>query len=289
MPESTIKVNSLSFTALMDGPPEGELVILLHGFPENSRQWAAHVAALAEAGFLAVAVDQRGYSPGARPADVTAYRMPYLVRDVLDVADALGADRFHLVGHDWGGSVAWCTAFASPGRIATLTSFSTPHPRAFADAVREGSQAVPDYHRTFTPDGAEAMLRNGLAWIRNALGSAVPVDHVQEYVTRLSDPGALRAALSWFAAKDPADVAIGPVEVPSLYVWSDGDPVVRRRTAELTAKWVTGPYQFVALEGTGHWISEEAPEATARLVVEHVRRHRPASCRTPTPPQPATG
>ncbi|WP_228637822.1 alpha/beta fold hydrolase [Microtetraspora sp. AC03309] len=255
----------------MDGPPDGEPVILLHGFPENSRQWTAHVAALAEAGYRAVAVDQRGYSPGARPAEVEAYRMPHLVQDVLNVADALGADRFHLVGHDWGGSVAWCTAFTSPERVATLTSFSTPHPRAFADAVREGAQAVPDYHRTFTPDGAEAMLRDDLTWIRDALGSAIPAEHVQEYVRRLSHPEALKAVLSWFAAKDPADVAIGPIGVPSLYVWSDGDPVVRRRTADLTAKWVTSPYRFVALEGIGHWISEEAPELTSRLVVEHVR------------------
>ncbi|MCC5574835.1 alpha/beta hydrolase [Microtetraspora sp. AC03309] len=271
MPESTIKVGSLSFDALVDGPPDGEPVILLHGFPENSRQWTAHVAALAEAGYRAVAVDQRGYSPGARPAEVEAYRMPHLVQDVLNVADALGADRFHLVGHDWGGSVAWCTAFTSPERVATLTSFSTPHPRAFADAVREGAQAVPDYHRTFTPDGAEAMLRDDLTWIRDALGSAIPAEHVQEYVRRLSHPEALKAVLSWFAAKDPADVAIGPIGVPSLYVWSDGDPVVRRRTADLTAKWVTSPYRFVALEGIGHWISEEAPELTSRLVVEHVR------------------
>ncbi|GAA2207389.1 alpha/beta hydrolase [Nonomuraea monospora] len=273
MPESTIKAGSLTFDALVDGPPDGELVILLHGFPESSRQWTAHVAELAAAGCRAVAFDQRGYSPGARPAEVAAYRMPHLVQDVLDVADALGADRFHLAGHDWGGSVAWCTAFAHPARVATLTSFSTPHPRAFADAVREGAQPVPGYHRTFAPEGAEAMLRDNLAWIRDSLGSAIPAGHAQEYLARLSRPEALRAALSWFAAKDPADVAIGPVSAPSLYVWSDGDPVVRRRTAELTAKWVTGPYQFVALEGVGHWISEEAPESTALLMAEHVRRY----------------
>ncbi|MEV4752898.1 alpha/beta hydrolase [Streptosporangium sp. NPDC049248] len=273
MPESKINAGSLSFDALVDGPPDGDLVILLHGFPESSRQWATHVVALAEAGFRAVAFDQRGYSPGARPAAVTAYRMPHLVQDVLDVADALGADRFHLVGHDWGGSVAWCTAFANPKRVVTLTSFSTPHPRAFADAVREGAQPVPGYHRTFAPEGAEAMLRDNLAWIRGSLGSAVPADHAREYLGRLSRPEALRAALSWFAAKDPADVAIGAVEVPSLLLWSDGDPVVRRHTAELTAKWVTGPYQFVALEGIGHWISEEAPEPTAQLMTEHIRRY----------------
>ncbi|MGW4799241.1 alpha/beta fold hydrolase [Nonomuraea sp. NPDC004297] len=110
MPEFRIEVGSRSFDALVDGPPDGELVILLHGFPESSRQWTAHVAELAAAGCRAVAFDQRGYSPGARPAEVAAYRMPHLVQDVLDVADTLGADRFHLVGHDWGGSVAWCTA-----------------------------------------------------------------------------------------------------------------------------------------------------------------------------------
>ena len=269
----TIDVGTLRFDALVDGPAEGNTVLLLHGFPEDSRQWTAQIAALAGAGYRAVAFDQRGYSPGARPVEVSAYRMPHLVQDVLDIADALGADRFHLVGHDWGGSVAWCTAFQHPERVATLTSFSSPHPRAFTDAIQEKSQQVPGYHQAFAPDQAEKMLADDLAWIREQLGSAVPEEHRRAYLRRLGQVDALRAALSWFAAKDPADVAIGPVTVPSLYLWSDGDPVVRRRTAELTERWVTGAYRLERLVGIGHWISEEAAETSSRLLVEHLNRH----------------
>src|SRR5207244_639881 len=101
-----------------------ELVLLLHGFPQTSFSWRNQLVALAVAGYRAVAPDQRGYSPGARPADVGEYRVERLVGDVLGFADALGVERFHLVGHDWGGAVAWQVAGRHPERLLTLTSLS---------------------------------------------------------------------------------------------------------------------------------------------------------------------
>src|SRR5919109_4099069 len=123
------------------GPPAGELVVLLHGFPQTSACWTPLLESLAAAGYRAVAPDQRGYSPRARPATVAAYRLPELVADVLAMADRLGTERIHLVGHDWGGVVAWRLAGQHPERVATLTALSTPHPRAFARAL-VGVQAL---------------------------------------------------------------------------------------------------------------------------------------------------
>jgi pimeloyl-ACP methyl ester carboxylesterase len=108
------------------GPPTGELVMLLHGFPQTCACWTPLLETLAAAGYRAVAPDQRGYSSTARPTTVTAYRMPELVADVAAIADRLGAATFHLVGHDWGGVVAWRLTGQHPERVATLTAVSTP-------------------------------------------------------------------------------------------------------------------------------------------------------------------
>ncbi|MGH9182018.1 MAG: alpha/beta fold hydrolase, partial [Acidimicrobiales bacterium] len=129
----------LVFDALAAGPDDGPLVLLLHGFPQSSGEWRSQLAALAGQGYRAVAPDQRGYSPGARPDGVDAYRMPLLVGDVLAMADELGAGRFHLVGHDWGAAVAWYTAAAHPDRLLSLTAVSVPHPMAFAKALASPS------------------------------------------------------------------------------------------------------------------------------------------------------
>src|SRR3954470_4520322 len=128
------------FTASVAGPPDGDLVVLLHGFPQSRHSWRDQVPALGAAGYRAVTPDGRGYSPGFRPdpsgdGGLEAYSLPRLVADVLDIAGA-GAGRFHLVGHDWGGQVAWCVAAAFPDRLASLTILSRPHPAAFAKAIR---------------------------------------------------------------------------------------------------------------------------------------------------------
>ena len=119
-----LAVGDLVFDARAEGPADGELVLLLHGFPQTSLSWRHQLGALAAAGYRAVAPDQRGYSPGARPADVAEYRIERLVGDVLGFADALGVERFHLVGHDWGGAVAWQVAGRHPERLRTVTSLS---------------------------------------------------------------------------------------------------------------------------------------------------------------------
>ena len=141
MADSTgIKTRSgLTFTADVAGPADGPLVLLLHGFPESRHSWRAALPALAAAGYRAVAPDQRGYSPGARPdpADLSNYAFDKLVNDAIEIAAAAGYEgkRFHLVGHDWGGQVSWGVADAHPERLASLTILSRPHPKSFRRAL----------------------------------------------------------------------------------------------------------------------------------------------------------
>lgn len=280
----TLSVGPYSFDAWSDGPTEGEPVLLLHGFPESGRTWRLVQPALAAAGYRSVAPDLRGYSPGARPADVGEYTMEKLVGDVLGLADALGWKTFHLVGHDWGGAVAWQTAGRHPERIRTLTAVSTPHPGAFAAAKKapvgedgDDQEAKSSYIQTFRTEGAEELfLADDSAVFKAVLsGSGLGDDDVEHYVARFDSVEAVAGPLAWYRAADPADAdGLGPITTPTLYVWSTEDIALGRTAAELTAQHVDGPYTFEVLEGVSHWIPEMAADALAGHLVEHLSHHR---------------
>ena len=283
-----LTVGGLTFRARSAGPEDGPVVLLLHGFPQTSRCWAAQLAALAEAGHRAVAVDQRGYSPGARPDDPAAYAMPHLVDDVLGIVDALGAAAVDLVGHDFGGSVAWTVAGHHPDRVRTLTVASTPHPLAFVRAYQAavGASAGSSdqnrrsgYMRAFreAPRGEiEAqLLADGGAGLR-LVYAGLPEASVEAYVRDLGEPGALVAAVDWYRAMSArASAAVPPCRVPTLYVWSDGDPAIGRDAAVATGEHVTGPYRFEVLEGVGHWIPELAADRFTGLLLDHLASRNP--------------
>ncbi|BDZ46846.1 alpha/beta fold hydrolase [Naasia aerilata] len=132
----------LTFDVTDRGPLEGPVTLLLHGFPASRRSWDAVAPILADAGMRTLAFDQRGYARDARPRGVGAYRPRELVRDAVALADAAGARRFSVVGHDMGGVVAWWLAMAAPRRVERVAVVSTPHPRAFARALVSSDQAI---------------------------------------------------------------------------------------------------------------------------------------------------
>jgi pimeloyl-ACP methyl ester carboxylesterase len=270
-----LPVRGMVFDARAAGPAGGELVLLLHGFPQTSWAWRHQLTALGDAGFRAVAPDQRGYSPRARPAGVDAYRTEELVADVLAFADALGGERFHLVGHDWGGGVAWQVAGRHGHRLRSVTSVSTPHPLAFRRSILDGEQRERSgYMLAFRePDAAERFLADDATVLR-ALYEVSGLDPVDaaEYVRVLTEPGALDAGLNWYRAADLGLVdGLGPIEVPTLYVWSTNDAALGREAAEATAGCVDGPYRFAVLEGVSHWIPEARPAELSLLLLDHLR------------------
>lgn len=272
-------VGRLIFDAVADGPVDGEPVLLLHGFPESSRTWNAVQPALADAGYRVVAPDLRGYSPRARPPEPEAYSMRTLVGDVTDLADTMGWDTFHLVGHDWGGAVAWHTAGHRPERLLTVSVISTPHPAAFNAAKQAGPSADGDdqkeksaYMHLFREEGTEQLLLadDSAAFRLGMVAAGLDPESVDHYATRLGTPEAMVGALNWYRGADPTDsVGLGPITTPTLYIWSTEDVALGRLAAEGTAAHVDGPYQFVVLDGVSHWIPEQAPE----VVVEHLLAH----------------
>ena len=275
MRRTEITAGGLTFDARVAGPAGGPVVLLLHGFPESSRSWNAQLDALAQAGYRAVAFDQRGYSPGARPAGVEAYRLGELVADAVAVIDSLGVARVDVVGHDWGGAVAWHMAAGHPERVRSLAVVSTPHPAAFRAALAEseGDQAQRSWYMTWfqTPEEPERVfLENDAAALRG-IYSGLPQDAVEEYVALFRQPGALTAAINWYRAAGP-DLTreTGPITMPTLYVWSTDDIALGREAAEATAGHVQGPYRFEVLEGVSHWIPEEVPDTLNGLLLEHL-------------------
>lgn len=276
MTELSISTAAGVFDAVAAGPPEGRPVLLLHGFPQTASAWQHQIEALAAQGHRVVAPDQRGYSPGVRPKQPEDYRMGLLVDDVVAIADELGWPTFDLVGHDWGGAVAWWTADAHPDRLRTLTVVSTPHPGALAAALRtdEDQRARSQYTLAWreTPATEERMLADDARQLRALYAGKVPEPSVDAYVRHLSEPGALTAALNWYRAGRP-DRAIGTVDVPTLYVWSTQDIAFGPVAAHETRQWAVGPYRFETLEGVSHWIPEEAPEPLNRLLLEHLKQN----------------
>jgi pimeloyl-ACP methyl ester carboxylesterase len=272
----------LVFDALVAGATDAPLVLLLHGFSESLHMWRAQVPALAAAGYRAVAPSQRGYSPGARPdpADTENYQFDRLLADAIDLAAACGhaGRRFHLVGHDWGGSIAWGLADRYPQRLASLTVLSRPHPNAFnrALAMPDGDQAHRSrHHKAFLePDAGARLLADGARRLRKRLArSGVPAAAIEEHLCVLGNEAAMEAALAWYRARGAIRTPLGTIKVPTLYVWGDADDTVGRAAAEGTRDFVSGPYRFEMLPGIGHFVADQAPERLNALLLAHLAAH----------------
>jgi pimeloyl-ACP methyl ester carboxylesterase len=276
-----ISVGGLTFTVAVAGPADGPPALLLHGFPETRHMWRHQLDALALEGFLAVAPDQRGYSARARPDGTEAYATEHLVADALGLMDALGAPRFDLVGHDWGGQLAWLIAAHHPKRVRSLGVLSRPHPAAFARAMAEdNAQAERSrHHRAFREVGAVARMREAkLKPLREAiLAQGVPAADATIYLETLMQPGGIEGAMAWYRASGVAAADTPAVAAPTLYVWGEDDATVGRRAAEWTAAYVTGPYRFVAMAGAGHFLVDQFPDRISALIIDHLRERTATS------------
>jgi pimeloyl-ACP methyl ester carboxylesterase len=266
-----MEIGGLGFDVRQGGPDGGPAVLLLHGFPENSAMWDGVVPALHAAGLRTVAPDQRGYSPGARPADVADYSITHVVADAVGLLDALGLDTVHVLGHDWGAVVGWHLAARHPDRVATLTAVSVPHPVAHAEALRtdpeqqERSRYIAVFRR---PDAEELLLADDARRLRRML-QPLPAATVDAFVAPLSE--GLTGPLNWYRAMSRADLdGLGPITVPTTYVWGTEDLAVSRVAAEGCAALVTADYRFVELPGVGHWVPELEPDTVAREALARI-------------------
>jgi len=263
----------------------GEPVVLLHGFPESSRSWRHQLPALAEAGFHAVAPDLRGYGHSDRPREVGAYALPRLVGDLGGLIAALGYESAHVVGHDWGGSIAWAAAARIPERIRSLTIINSPHPVASAEARRFPEQQRRSWYMLlFQFRGvAEAWLAaDDFANLRRfVFDTAAPGTFSEEereaFVAPLREEGALEAALAYYRANIPPESwlrpppDLPPIAVPTLIIWGEADAYMSPLLLERSVAKVTGPLRVERLPGVSHWVQLEAPDEVNRRLVAFLR------------------
>lgn len=266
----TVEANGLRFA--IDEAGEGDDVALfLHGFPESRHCWRHQLPAVAGRGWRAVAVDMRGYGGSSRPETRAAYRIEYLIEDVAALFDALGARRRLLIGHDWGGIIAWAAAIRRACPLDGLIILNAPYPTVFAKVMRRSwRQRLRSWYvlfftlpwlpeRVMTADHA---LMVGQALRRSASRPDVfPAETLAHYRDNAAQPGAMTAMLNYYRANlDIGAMAKGPgVDAPTLLLWGEHDHA-------LGAELVPGTESFVPdlavrmLPGVSHWISEEAPQ-----------------------------
>jgi pimeloyl-ACP methyl ester carboxylesterase len=271
-----VQANGLRFRTMVDGPPGGEMAILLHGFPEGAESWSKQVDALARAGVLAVAPDMRGYGLTDAPPRVEDYAMDTLMEDVAALIAAFGREGAHVAGHDWGALVAWSFAAAHPEMTRTLTVLSVGHPAAVMqariddDEQREASR----YIGLFVQEGkAEQVLaENDYRRLREMFGNTVGATG-EHFIRSVARPGRLTAGLNYYRANFlPAEAWAAravdlKVSAPTVLMWGDQDPFLRRLQAEKTAEYMSVEYRLEVLEGAGHWLQFDRPvEVGATLV-----------------------
>jgi pimeloyl-ACP methyl ester carboxylesterase len=268
-----ISLRDLTFDVFVDGPSDGPAVLLLHGFPQNAAEWRRVSPTLHAAGVQTIALNQRGYSPGARPPAVDAYAIGECVADAVALLDDLEMESAHVVGHDWGAVVAWRLAGEHPDRVRSLTAVSVPHPTAYGDAVAHDAdqQQRSSYIKLFRqPDKAEdLLLENGGARMRSMFAGCPP-ELIGDYVDPMLDRAMLTGALNWYRAMSPENLAGPEVGVPTTYMWGDDDLAVGTTAAHACGRYVTGDYRFAPLTGVGHWVPDEVPAATAELILERI-------------------
>lgn len=266
---ASFKHDHLIFGVHDQGPRAGSAVVLLHGFPQDASAWDDVIPALHEAGLRTLTFDQRGYGPSNTPTAVNAYGMRELAGDVIALLDAAGVESAHVVGHDWGGAVAWHLAGMSP-RLLSVTVLSTPHPGALAWSFTHSTQALSSYYMALfqLPKLPERYLSSRLRGVY--LRSGLPKSHAERYAERFTDPAALTGPMNWYRAALRHRSATRRSRVPTTYIWGRSDFALGAAAAQRTAEFVLSDYRFLDVDG-GHWLPETHAALVADEIVHRVR------------------
>ncbi|MGB6125208.1 MAG: alpha/beta fold hydrolase [Gordonia sp. (in: high G+C Gram-positive bacteria)] len=250
-------------------------VVLLHGFPQTSHSWRLVTPILNQRGYRTIAPDQRGYSPQARPRGRFAYRISELVSDIESLIIQSDAGKVHLVGHDWGGQVAWALAATRPDLVETLTSISVPHPAAFVASIKQSDQlrrswymgafqlpALPEWMAQVRPQMFEKMLTD------TGMDAAMIADTYERVINTES----LTGGINWYRGLPFANPKKTGrrITVPTSHVWGAGDGALTRRGAELTGNYVNADYRLHILEHASHWIPDQNASELAEIILDRI-------------------
>lgn len=273
-----VKTNGIQLHVLKAGPLDGPLVILLHGFPEFSYAWRYQIPALANAGFQVWAPDQRGYNLSDKPKGIESYTLDELAKDLVGLIDASGHDQAYIVGHDWGGIVAWYTAEKYPERIKKMVILNAPHRKIMSDNLRNNpsQQAKSKYIYKFqTPWLPELRMKlQNYKSLKKALqvsskpGSFSENDF-RKYQEAWSRPKAYHSMINWYRAlmQKPLlnDNLSKKIEVPILLIWGEQDRYLGREMAQPSVD-LCEEGRLIVIKDAGHWILYEKTEEVNRFI-----------------------
>lgn len=271
---TTFSRGGLVFDVIDQGPRDGEVVVLLHGWPQLNTCWNEVMDHLNASGYRTIAPNQRGFAMGARPKGRYAYRMSQLVADIDALIGEIGRP-VHLVGHDWGAAIAWATAMEHPEKVSTLTAISVPHPAAFIKAMPRGQIKDSWYMAAFNVPGLPERILGDPERARFALQvkAKMPAAAFEAYLRDFAAvPERMRTCFGYYRALPFSNLkSLRQVTVPTTYIWSDDDVALSRVGAEMCGDYVTGDYRFEIVSGASHWLPDEQPKDVARLIEERIR------------------
>ncbi len=271
-----INTNGITLHTASAGPEDGPLVLLLHGFPEFWYGWHKQIQPLADAGYRVVVPDQRGYNLSEKPEGAENYAIDILRDDITGLIDALGRKTAYLVGHDWGGAVAWHTAATRPEYVEKLIAVNIPYPGAMRKAMmRYPQQWLKSSYMLFfqIPEAPEKMfqseeyepMKQGLA--ATARPGAFSEGDLEQYKKAWSKKGALTGMLNWYRALKYARIQEVNVTVPVRIIWGLGDQFLSPKTAETSLEFCDNAELIYVGEAT-HWVAHEQPDIVNRLIKE---------------------
>jgi pimeloyl-ACP methyl ester carboxylesterase len=258
---------------------DGPLVVLLHGFPEFWYGWRKQIEPLAAAGFRVVAPDMRGYNLSSRPEDVKAYDIEILAADIQGFIQKMGAEAASIVGHDWGGSVAWQTAMSHPEVVDRLAILNAAHPRKLSQGLHHPSQLRKSWYFFFfaLPDLPEAVVHaNDWHFFRHFLGDARPAftpEEIERYIEAWSQPGAARGMINYYrsSVRTPpkkAEAEIHPIKAPTLVIWGQKDGYLGEELAEPERDDVPNLDRVERIPDASHWVHHDASDRVNRLLID---------------------
>ena len=275
-----IKAGDFEFDCRVSGNQKNETIIFLHGFPETSYMWTDLMEELSSNGFYCVAPNMRGYSKNACPKGVKHYKTQKLTLDILNIADEINKNKFHLIGHDWGAGIGWNLVYQNPKRIISWTALSVPHPRGFAKAFKmdKEQRKKSRYIRWFLfPIIPEIILRKSDFEKFRRLWRNSSADEVNDYLDVFRRKGTLTASLNYYRANLGRGKSQPTREItkPTLFIWGKNDLAVGRVAAENNHKYMKGDYNFIELDG-GHWLVQTNYSELEKAIIEHLNKYRTA-------------
>lgn len=283
--QEKIATNGITLNVALDGPSDGPLVLLLHGFPELWYGWRKQLPVLVDRGFQVAAPDQRGYNDSDKPPHVRDYVLDELAKDALGIMDALGQQKAVVIGHDWGAAVAWWLAIRHPDRVERLVVIDVPHPIVMRKFLfTDPEQMKKSWYMFFfqLPKIPELLLsRNDFEKLAEGVfgtakpGAFAPQD-VEIYKTAWRKPGAMTAMIGWYRAirsqllQQPSKDELR-VKMPALVIWGKDDVLLSPEMAAASVGYCDHG-RLAVIENATHWVHHEEPERVNALILEHLGR-----------------